>query len=38
MKAVRVNEQITEVTQLKDQSNSKMDDHLGSKHFVFLQW
>ena len=34
MKAVRVNEQITEVKQLKT-NNFKMGDHL---YFVFPQW
>ena len=38
MKVVRVNAEITEVKQPQDQSNSKMGDHLGSIHFVFLQW
>ena len=33
---MRKNGQITEVKQLKDQSNSKKGDHLGSKHFVFF--
>ena len=34
MRAVRVNDQITEVKQ----ANSKMGDHLGSMQFVFFQF
>ena len=35
-KAVRVNGKISEVKQPQYQSNSKMGDHLGFIHFVFL--
>ena len=31
-----MNGKITEFKQPQDQSNSKMGDHLGSKHFVFF--
>ena len=34
MRALRVNGQITEATKIM--ANSKMGDHLGSMHFVFL--
>ena len=37
-KAVRVNGKISEVQQPKDQSNTKMGNHLGSIHFVFFPW
>ena len=37
MKAVSVNGKITKVEQPRDQSNSKMGDHLGSIHFIFFR-
>ena len=36
MRAVRVNDKITEVKQSKTKDNTKMGDHLGFIHFVFF--
>ena len=36
MRELWVNGQITEVKQLKTKANSRMDDHLGSIHFIFF--